>query len=275
MKKIIFLVLIIVCFSVSLYSQTGDNYNKIVQLFKENNFQEVVTEAQVYLKSFPASENAKKVKLYMGISYIRLKENDMAIQVFEEHNSDYPDFEKNEQVKYLVGKLYYDKGDYMKSKAVLNEQLKKYPGGEYALKAAEILKSIESKSKQQKLPELKQASRESPSARTTYSFTKITWTKIASATCLVASPVFFLMGNNYETKADDTYNNNYMKATTAADATSSYNQVDDYAQKSATFKNASWISLAAGVSFFAVDFFFTGRIAVSATDKRVSLHYQF
>lgn len=274
LKKNILLITLILLYG-KLFAQGADNYNRIIQLFKENNFQEVVTEAQVYLKNFPASENAKKVKLYMGISYIRLKENDMAIQVFEEHNSDYPDFEKNEQVKYLVGKLYYDKGDYVKSKAVLNDQLKKYPGGEYALKAAEILKSIESKSKQQKLPDLKQTSGEPSSARTTYSFTKITWAKIASATCLVASPVFFLMGSNYETKADDTYNNNYMKATTAADATSSYNQVDDYAQKSATFKNASWISLAAGVSFFAVDFFFTGRIAVSATDKRVSLLYRF
>ncbi len=72
----------------------------------------------------------------------------MAIQIFEQHNKDFPNFEKNEQVKYLVGKLYFDTGVYDKAKAVLNEQLASYPRGPYSGKSTDLLRSIEDIEKQ-------------------------------------------------------------------------------------------------------------------------------
>jgi TolA-binding protein len=263
LKKI--LMMIIPFFAMTLLAQTEDPVKKISQLFKDGQYQDVIIQVQEYVKNYPNSEQVKGLKLFMGMSYIKTGKNNLAVQLFEQHNADYPDFEKNEQVKYLIGKLYYDSGEYDKSQSMLNEQLSAYPGGEYKAKAMELLKSIDQK---------KKASTHGP-VNSTYSITKITWTKVATFSCLVASPLFLLVGNDYGTKADNIYNTSYKNALSPEDAQKYFSQVKQYNSDAETFKNLSWISLVAAVGFFAVDYFSTGRVILTATDKQVSLSYKF
>jgi tetratricopeptide (TPR) repeat protein len=144
-KKILFLSISLSTFC--LFAQTENPANTITQLFKDGRYQDVIVQVQEYVKNNPGSENIKIFKLYMGIAYVKTMKYDMAIKVFEEHNADYPDFSKNEQVKYLIGKLYYDKGEYEKARVMLNIQLQEYPSGEYGPKASELLNSIDEKIK--------------------------------------------------------------------------------------------------------------------------------
>lgn len=263
-----------------LIGQDMDPYNQIINHFNENNFEDVITLSQSYIKNYPHSENIKKVKLYLGISYLKLNDTDNAIKTFQEHNTQYPTFEKNEQVRYLIGKLYYDKNDYAESKKVLNEMLKKYPSGDYSVKGKELLTQIKleedlKKSTPTQVSKKQNIKKTELSDKSKYSITKLTWTKAASASCLIASPILFVLGNNYQKDADNIYNNNYKNATTSVDATKYYNQVDENSVKAANYKTMSLVALSTGVGFFVVDYFFTGRIKVAGTDKQVSLNYQF
>ena len=287
MKKVLFFILFIMI-SVSLIAQEADPFEQITKEFKDNNFQQVITLSQDFLKKYPTSENAQKVKLYMGISYLKLNDNDNAIQVFQEHIIQYPNFDKNEQVRFLIGKLYFTKGDYASAKKALNEMMTRYPNGEYTQKAKDLLDQMDKtpapqqQTTPQTTPQTTEPNPNTPvkvtalaTEQSEYSWTKMTWTKIASAACIIASPIFLLIGSHDQSNGDSIYNNNYLNATTSADATSYFNQATSDSKNAATMKTMSIVSLGAGIGLFALDYFVTGRVSVMTTGKQVSLNYRF
>lgn len=256
--------------------QGVDPYMVIVDSFRGKDYERCVELCNDFIIRSSYSENTKKVKLFLGMAYVKLKNIDQAILVFEEHDRDYPTFAKNEQIKYLLAKLYFKKKNYEKAEEILLSQTQKYPAGKYLGKAQNLLAAVGQAKEQRNLRDASAYMEDDEEAyRYEYSITKITWSKIACLSFLIATPVFYVLGNNAQEQGDSIYNDKYKTADSKSDADAFYKEADEYSETAATYKTMAVFSGVAAAGLFAYDFFYAGRVKVRVRPNEFSLNIQF
>ena len=145
LKKYIALLLCFLLCSGTLLAQApgvgGDQqlFKLVEKAYKDNDFDGCVTHAEEYLNKFPFASKKMEVTLYKGLSLIKLKKLDEAMVVFEDMDQSFPDYEKNDKIKYTLGKLYYKTGNTENAKDILNNLIELYPASQYTPKAKTLL----------------------------------------------------------------------------------------------------------------------------------------
>ncbi len=257
----------VMIFGVNLYAETSNElYNSIVQTYKAGDYNKSIDLSKKFVKTYKNDEKRNQVLMILGVAFAKVKKTDKAIRILEYHDKKYPDFNKNDKVELLLGKLYYNKKDYVKAENILNKMISRHKDSKNVPMAETILTKIRSKNTTSKSPEKVAVNKVSENTSgTEYSFTKITWAKIGAGVCLIAAPVFYLLGNSAQNNADSLYSNEYMNATTADDATTYYNQVVDNDKQASLYNNIAIGALVAGAGLFAVDYFSVGRVSIGTT----------
>ena len=243
MKRITTLIIIIslIIFAGSLFAQSeADSFKQIILNYKQQNYAACVQNSKKFIGAYRSSSKMESVLLLMGLSYKELNEKDNAIKVL---------------------KIF----------------LQKYPNSKYASKAQTELDTLQRPVEEDDLSFLLgEESYDSPAARSTktrYSFSKLSWTKFASGACLIAFPVFLVMGNNAQKEADKIYNEEYMLAETAPLTTAKYGEVEALDKTAANYKNLSLASLVLGTGFLIAEIVSVGRIQVSPRKGAYSMSY--
>lgn len=279
LKKITAVILCILLNSYILYAQAPQidlemekkSFQQVKKSYEEKDLKNCVFHAEDYLINFPFSSNKLQVMLYHGLSLIKLERMEDAMIVFEDIDVSYPTYEKNDKIKYTLGKLYYKIEENVNAKLILKNLLDLYPESEYADKSRQILNNIETDEKKKKAEELKKketyklSDKSSESSKSFYALGKFTWTKLACGTCLIISPIFYFMGRSKQKYADDVYNIQYLNTANSAAASLYFNNAEKASEDAALYKNIALGSLAGAITFFALDYIWVGRIHVSAS----------
>ncbi len=275
MKGVLIIFLIVsLLFSPFLYAGDADSlYNSIITSYKNGDYPNSISLSKEFLKKYRNDEKSKDVLMILGVAFAKNGDTEKAIKVLKYSDKKYPDYEKNDKVKLLLGKLYYNSGKYDKAENVLTSLIDTHKDSKYIPTAQSLLNDIRSKSKA-KAENKKISKKAAKSVNYKYSWKKITWAKIGAGVALIASPIFYFLGNSTQKEADDIYNNKYLTATTTDDAVKYYNQAADKDNLATTYKNISFASLVLGGVFFAVDYFYAGRIYIKA-DKNGTLNISY
>ncbi|MBU1078732.1 MAG: tetratricopeptide repeat protein [Spirochaetes bacterium] len=281
LKKYIALLLCILLSSGTLYSQvprgSGDKelFQEVEKAYKDKDFKACVHKAEDYMTKFPWGPDKIDVLLYNGLSLIQINRINDAIMVFEDLEQSYPDYEKNDKIKYTLGKLYIKKDDKDNARVLLTSLVDRYPKSSYTPQANKLLDQIGRLPKEkvvEKEIDVSDPAYKGAELESRYSFTKITWTKIAGTTSLITAGVFYLMGYTKQQDADNIYDVQYQNAGTEEDAERFFKAADDASEQAAQFKTISLIAACSGVTFLALDYIFFGRIKVLVTPTQQSLN---
>ncbi|MBN1898693.1 MAG: outer membrane protein assembly factor BamD [Spirochaetes bacterium] len=117
-------------------------FRKIIISYKHKSYKNCIKYSGQYIRMYPKGENIIMVKLVLANSHLNTGEKAKAIEILKAHNLDYPDYEKNDQVKFLLGKLYYKEKQYKDSKTILKEIIVSFPESSYVSEASNIIEHI-------------------------------------------------------------------------------------------------------------------------------------
>ncbi len=247
-------------------SNPDELYNDILKTYKSGDYVKCIDLSKKFIKTYKTDERKEQVLMILGIAFAKIGNTEKAVKILKYHDKKFPEFNKNDKIELLLGKLYYNTKDYNNAEDILNKLISIHKDSKYVPTAEAMLAKIRNKNSNTGINKNKITVSKVPAkSQTEYSWRKITWAKIGAGICLIAAPVFYLLGNSAQETADSIYNNDYLNASTSDDAVLYYNQAVDNDEKAALYNNLAIASFIAGAGFFAFDYFSLSRINISAT----------
>jgi tetratricopeptide (TPR) repeat protein len=249
----------------------GQTISDIKNAYQQEDYNKCIQLADSFINKNPNSPDIPTALYLKGGAEMKIENFNNAIESFTKIINKYPNFSKIDQILYFRAYSYYKAGFETEAKNDINNLKTKYPNSQYIPKADALLAEMNSIGTEEDL-DIGSTSSYSTKKAEKYSWTKITWTKIAAGTTLIASPIFLIMANSAQKDADSLYDNKYMKATSESEAILYWNQVTDKDKEAANLKTFSLISFMAGIGFFALDYFVFGKVpaksvSYSTTEK--------
>lgn len=121
--------------------QQGD-YEKAFNLLTEGRYEEAETGFRAFLKRYAEGSYAGNAQYWLGEVYYLRRDFDQALAEFGKVVANYPRSPKRPNALLKMGFTWFEKGDYAKSRGLLQRVVKEYPGTSAARLAANRLKQI-------------------------------------------------------------------------------------------------------------------------------------